>query len=233
MNSFDNFPDCVFLIDKPKEWTSFDVVNKIRRLVKIKKVGHAGTLDPAATGLLIVCTGKMTKQIDRFQNQRKVYTGTMKLGFTTPSYDAETEPVASGSVDGITLSNIDSAKKNLTGDIKQIPPMYSALKKAGKKLYELARKGIEIEREARPVTIYNFQIDKTNDNSILTFYVECSKGTYIRSLVHDLGQLLGCGAYLLDLRREKNGDFSVSDSWTISQFTEKIKNYFLTTKEMG
>ena len=230
MNSFAAFPDCVFLIDKSVGWTSFDVVNKMRRLLGVKKVGHAGTLDPAATGLLIVCSGKMTKQIDTYQNQFKIYSGSFRLGFTTASYDGETEAVPSGNITGLTMEKLNEAAKTFIGDIKQTPPMYSALKVNGKKLYELARKGVEIERKQRDVVIEQFQLtDFTGDT--VSFTVHCSKGTYIRSLAHDFGQLLGCGAYLSGLRREAIGDFSVRDAWTIDTFAEKIHDYHESVRE--
>ncbi len=226
INSFQTYPDCVFLVDKSTDWTSFDVVNKIRRILKVKKVGHAGTLDPAATGLLILCSGKNTKKIDTFQSQTKVYSGKFQFGFTTPSYDSETEQTKISETDRLTLEEVISASKSFLGEIEQIPPMYSALKVGGKKLYELARKGKEIERAARKVTIFDFQIINF-DQGVSEFTVTCSKGTYIRSLANDLGEKLKVGAYLASLRREKIGDYDVKDAWTVDQFIEKYSNHLL------
>jgi len=225
INSFDLFPDGTFLIDKPTGWTSFDAVNKIRRISRIKKVGHAGTLDPAATGLLIICTGKRTKLLEGFQAQKKFYSGTITFGWTTPSYDSETEKTAGSDPSRLTLEQIrDAVQTRFTGTILQIPPMFSALKRDGKKLYELARKGKEIKLEPREITVDSFQISGF-ENGTATFRVTCSKGTYIRSLAHDLGQVLGTGAYLSSLRREAIGQFSVADAWDIIRFEEEFKSW--------
>ncbi|MBN8705805.1 MAG: tRNA pseudouridine(55) synthase TruB [Bacteroidetes bacterium] len=224
-NDFSTFPDCTFLIDKSQGWTSFDAVNKIRRISRIKKVGHAGTLDPAATGLLIICSGKRTKLIDGYQAQEKVYSGTITLGFTTASYDSETEKVFVSDPSELTLNQIeDIIKKQFTGEIQQIPPMYSALKVDGKKLYELARKGKEVKREPRTVTISEFKVTRFEKGE-LDFLITCTKGTYIRSLANDLGQSLETGGYLSALRREKIGEYSVADSWTITQFEDHCRAY--------
>ncbi len=204
----------VFLIDKPLDWTSFDVVNKIRwnirkayNLKKIK-VGHAGTLDPKATGLLLVCTGKWTKRIDEFQAQEKTYTGTIKLGVTTPTYDLESEEDQTFPTEHITEEIIHEATKQFIGEIEQFPPMHSAVKVDGKRLYELAREGQEIERKARKITIHDFKI--TNINlPFIDFEVNCSKGTYIRSLAFDFGKAVNSGGYLTALRRTKIGEFDV------------------------
>lgn len=204
----------VFLIDKPLDWTSFDVVNKIRwnirkayNLKKIK-VGHAGTLDPKATGLLLVCTGKWTKRIDEFQAQEKTYTGTIKLGVTTPTYDLESEEDQTFPTEHITEEIIHEATKQFIGEIEQFPPMHSAVKVDGKRLYELAREGQEIERKARKITIHDFRI--TNINlPFVDFEVNCSKGTYIRSLAFDFGKAVNSGGYLTALRRTKIGEFDV------------------------
>lgn len=224
INSFQTYPDCVFLIDKSPEWTSFDVVNKIRRVLKVKKVGHAGTLDPAATGLLILCSGKNTKKIDTFQSQTKVYSGKIQFGFTTPSYDSETEQTKISETNHLKLEDIILASKAFIGEIEQIPPMYSALKVGGKKLYELARKGKEIERASRKVTIFDFKI-LSFDHGVSEFTVTCSKGTYIRSLANDLGEKLKVGGYLASLRREKIGEFDVKDAWTVDQFIDNFSQY--------
>lgn len=204
----------VFLIDKPLDWTSFDAVNKIRwnirkayDLKKIK-VGHAGTLDPKATGLLLICTGKWTKRIDEFQAQEKTYTGTIKLGVTTPTYDLESEEDQMFPTEHITDELIYETTKQFTGDIEQFPPMHSAIKVDGKRLYELAREGQEIERKARKVTIEEFKITKI-DLPFVDFEVKCSKGTYIRSLAFDFGKALNSGGYLTALRRTKIGEFDV------------------------
>jgi len=224
INSFQTYPDCVFLIDKSTDWTSFDVVNKIRRVLKVKKVGHAGTLDPAATGLLILCSGKNTKKIDTFQSQTKVYSGKIQFGFTTPSYDSETEQTKISDTNHLKLEDIILASKAFNGEIEQIPPMYSALKVGGKKLYELARKGKEIERASRKITIFDFKI-LSFDHGVSEFTVTCSKGTYIRSLANDLGEKLKVGGYLASLRRENIGEFDVKDAWTVDQFLDNFSQY--------
>ena len=207
----------VFLIDKPMDWTSFDVVNKIRwnirksyDLKKIK-VGHAGTLDPRATGLLLVCTGKLTKRIDEFQAQEKTYTGTIKLGVTTPTYDLESEEDQTFPTEHLTEEIINEATKQFIGEIEQFPPMHSAIKVDGKRLYELAREGQEIERKARKITIHDFKITKI-DLPFVDFEVNCSKGTYIRSLAFDFGKAVNSGGYLTALRRTKIGDFDIINS---------------------
>ena len=207
----------VFLIDKPLDWTSFDVVNKIRwnirksyDLKKIK-VGHAGTLDPKATGLLLVCTGKLTKRIDEFQAQEKTYTGTIKLGVTTPTYDLESEEDQTFPTEHLTEEIINEATKQFIGEIEQFPPMHSAIKVDGKRLYELAREGQEIERKARKITIHDFKITKI-DLPFVDFEVNCSKGTYIRSLAFDFGKAVNSGGYLTALRRTKIGDFDIINS---------------------
>lgn len=221
----------VFLIDKPLDWTSFDVVNKIRwnirktyDLKKIK-VGHAGTLDPKATGLLLVCTGKWTKRIDEFQAQEKTYTGTIKLGVTTPTYDLESEEDQTFPTEHITEEIIHEATKKFIGEIEQFPPMHSAIKVDGKRLYELAREGQEIERKARKVTIHDFKITKI-DLPFVDFEVNCSKGTYIRSLAFDFGKAVNSGGYLTALRRTKIGEFDVINAENLalekSYFEENI-----------
>ncbi len=218
----------ILLIDKPIDWTSFDVVNKIRweirQKYKIKKfkVGHAGTLDPKATGLLILCLGKETKKIETYQGQEKVYTGTFKLGVTTPSYDTETEEEGIFSVEHITGDLINKTIPNFVGNIQQLPPVFSALKKDGKRLYEFARAGVEVDIKPREVNIMNFEIT-TNSLPFLNFKVTCSKGTYIRSLAHDFGKALNSGAYLTVLRREKIGHFDVQNAFNINQAIEIIQ----------
>ena len=202
----------VFLIDKPLDWTSFDTVNFIRALfkrfygIRKLKVGHAGTLDPLATGLLIICTGPMTKQIEAYQAQIKTYTGTMLLGQTTPTFDLESEPDQFFSTEGITEAQIDATRQKFIGDIKQHPPKYSAIKIKGKRAFDYARSDEEIELKARDIHIEDFKVS-TERFPELDFEVVCSKGTYIRSLAHDFGRELGNGACLKSLRRTRIGDF--------------------------
>ncbi|WP_460220683.1 tRNA pseudouridine(55) synthase TruB [Psychroserpens sp. MEBiC05023] len=213
----------VLLIDKPLTWTSFQAVNKlrweIRQAFNIKKikVGHAGTLDPLATGLLIICTGKMTKQINTFQGQDKEYTGTFVLGSTTPSYDLETEINKTYPTEHISETLIHETTTQFIGDIEQFPPVFSALKKDGKRLYEYARAGENVEITPRTVHISEFEITNIN-NLHIDFRVVCSKGTYIRSLAHDFGKALNSGAHLSVLRRTKIGDFDVNDAIAPEEF---------------
>ena len=217
----------VLLIDKPLNWTSFQVVNKlrweIRRTFKIKKikVGHAGTLDPLATGLLVICTGKMTKNIDTFQAQIKEYTGTFILGGSTASYDLETEIDQTYPTEHLTETLIHSATTQFIGEISQFPPVFSALKKDGKRLYEYARAGETVEIASRQVHISAFEITRINHLEI-DFRVVCSKGTYIRSLAHDFGKALDSGAYLSALRRTKIGDFDVDKAITVENFIKAL-----------
>jgi tRNA pseudouridine55 synthase len=219
----------VILIDKPLEWTSFQAVNKIRWLIRkqfsIKKikVGHAGTLDPLATGLLIICTGKFTKKIDSYQAQEKEYTGTITLGATTPSYDLETEVDVTFDITGITEDKIKAATHQFIGDIQQQPPVFSALKKEGKRLYEYARAGEEVEIPKRTIHISEFEITSIELPNI-HFKVTCSKGTYIRSLAHDFGKALDNGAHLSALRRTKIGDFNVVNATSIEAFEESLSS---------
>lgn len=214
----------VLLINKPFEWTSFDVVRKIRNLIRIKKVGHAGTLDPLATGLLIVCTGKFTKKINEYMSQEKEYTGTFTLGATTPTYDLESEPENFKPVEHLIGENIYAATKKFTGDIMQVPPIHSAIKVEGKRVYELARKGKEVKLEPRPITIREFEITKIELPAVY-FRVVCSTGTYIRSLANDFGEALECGAYLSSLCRTRIGEFTLDKAMMIDEFEEKIKAY--------
>ena len=217
----------VILIDKPLEWTSFQAVNKVRWLIKkefgIKKikVGHAGTLDPLATGLLIICSGKFTKKIDTYQAQEKEYTGTFTLGATTPSYDLETEIDQTFDISQITNDEIKSAARSFIGEIQQQPPVFSALKKDGKRLYEFARNGEEVDIPFRTVTILEFEITNINLPKV-DFRVVCSKGTYIRSLAHDFGKYLNNGAHLTALRRTKIGAFSVESALGIKEFEDSL-----------
>jgi tRNA pseudouridine55 synthase len=212
----------VILIDKDLHWTSFDAVRKIRNSLKIKKVGHAGTLDPLATGLLIICTGKFTKKINEFMSLPKEYTGSFTLGATTPTYDSESNPENFKPYEHITEANIIEATRKFIGPIEQLPPIYSAIKKDGVALYELARRGEAVDLKARPIEIYTFEITSIQ-LPIVEFKVLCSTGTYIRSLAHDMGAALGCGAYLSALRRTKIGAQQVENALTIEQFLNKIK----------
>ena len=209
----------VILVDKPLEWTSFDVVKKLKYALKIKKIGHAGTLDPLATGLLILCTGKKTKEIESYQNQEKEYEGTFVLGQTTPSYDLETEPTNPVDISSITEKDIHEATKSFIGTIEQTPPIFSAVKVDGKRAYSHARKGNKVEIKSRQIRITTFEILEINLPEV-RFKVNCSKGTYIRSLANDFGQALGVGAYLKQLRRTKIGSFTVDNASTIDSLTQ-------------
>ena len=215
-------PGQIILIDKPLSWTSFDVANKLKYACKFKKIGHAGTLDPLATGLLILCTGKMTKQIDQYQAQEKEYTGTLVLGKTTPSVDLETTFDAEFDTAYITAEQVQAAARQLTGEILQVPPIYSAIRVNGERLYEKARRGETAEGmeggiKSRQVTVSVFEVS-TDRLPEVDFRIVCSKGTYIRSLVRDLGLLLDNGAYMSQLRRTRIGDFRVDDAHTIEAF---------------
>lgn len=217
----------VLLIDKPLNWTSFQVVNKlrwaIRRRFGIKKikVGHAGTLDPLATGLLVICTGKMTKSIGELQAQSKEYKGTLRLGATTPSYDLETEIDQNWATDHITEEKMLEAARQLTGIIEQSPPIYSAVKQDGVRLYEKARKGEQVEVKKRQVEVHSFEITRI-DMPDVDFRISCSKGTYIRSLAHDFGKALDSGAHLVALCRSKSGDFSLEEAERIEEFLDRL-----------
>lgn len=212
----------VALIDKQKGWTSFDVIAKMRGITRIKKTGHAGTLDPLATGLLIVCCGRAaTKTIDTFQAQKKEYRAAIKLGATTKTDDAEGEEENILPTDGILLKDIEEVLKDFQGEISQVPPMYSAIKKDGIPMYKLARKDITVEIAPRNITIYSLKIVEFN-SPVITLDVECSKGTYIRSLARDIGKALGCGGYMSDLRRTAIGEYRVGNAVTIEQIRENL-----------
>lgn len=215
-------PGQLILVDKPLTWTSFDVVRKLKYAGKFKKIGHAGTLDPLATGLLILCTGKMTKQIDQYQAQEKEYTGTLVLGKTTPSVDLETAFDAEFDTTGIAPDQIQEAARQLTGDILQVPPIYSAIRVGGERLYEKARRGETAEIKSRQVTVSVFEVN-TERFPEVDFRIVCSKGTYIRSLVRDLGLLLNNGAYMSALRRTRIGDFRIEEADTIEEFVDRYK----------
>jgi len=201
----------LILVDKPMDWTSFDVVAKIRSMFRIKKVGHAGTLDPKATGLLIVCTGRMTKSIDQFTAQEKEYTGIFELGGITSSLDSETEVTDRKDFSRVTSEQVQHVFELFIGKQKQIPPMFSAIKINGRRLYKDARKGKIVEREPREIFIKEFQMTSF-ELPFVGFRVVCSKGTYIRSLANDCGEKLGCGAYLKQLTRTKIGNFCIEDA---------------------
>ncbi len=211
------------LIDKPLDWTSFDVVRKIRNITRIVKVGHAGTLDPLASGLLIVCTGKFTKKINEYMGMEKEYTGTFTLGAITPTYDLESEPTQFCSIDHLTPEQIVAATNEFKGLIMQIPPIHSAIKQEGKPVYLAARKGIDVVLEPRPITIYSFDIEKI-ELPIVHFRVVCSTGTYIRSLANDFGKALGVGGYMSSLRRTRIGHFNVDQALSMSAFEEQIES---------
>ena len=212
----------LLLLDKPLHWTSFNIVQKVRALTKVRKVGHAGTLDPLATGLLIVCTGKWTKQINTYMGMTKEYTGSMVLGATTASYDLETTPENFMSTDHLTEKEIHDATHNFIGEIMQMPPQHSAIKKDGKPLYLSARKGIEVKVDPRRIHIYSFEILSIQLPAV-EFKVVCSTGTYIRSLVYDFGAALKVGAYMSGLRRTKIGDFEVSNAMQWEELEKEIK----------
>jgi tRNA pseudouridine55 synthase len=210
------FPErAVLLVDKPKGWTSFDVIRRLRRTLGVRKMGHAGTLDPMATGLLIVLVGRATKLMNRFMMLPKVYEGTLRLGEVTPTYDAESEVTERRDATVITESALESARTRFLGEIEQQPPAYSAVKVGGERLYKKARRGEEVERPLRKVRIDEFDILDRQGVDV-SFRVRCSKGTYIRSLAHDLGTALGVGAHLVALRRTAIGSYTVDHAWTIA-----------------
>lgn len=219
----------ILLIDKPLTWTSFDVVNKLRYALKRKtqnrnyKVGHAGTLDPLASGLLIICCGKLTKRIDEFTGMDKEYTGTITLGATTPCYDKELPPDAFYPTEHITPQLLQAALKQFTGTIQQMPPLYSAIKVDGQKGYVAARRGMEIELKPREITIHEFELTDIAMPEV-KFRVVCSKGTYIRALAHDFGKALNSGAYLSELRRTRIGQFDINSALSLPQMLQKIED---------
>ncbi len=223
IDSNTNFNDgFTLLVDKKLDWTSFDVVKKIKNMTGCKKVGHAGTLDPLASGLLIICTGRHTKKINNFQNLDKVYTGKFVIGATTPSHDLETEIENTKSISGINENDINVIVNSFLGTQLQRPPKYSAIKVNGKRAYELARKEKDVKIKEREIKIKEFNILNFS-SSVIEFNIFCSKGTYIRSIARDLGEKLGCGAYLSELRRTKIGSFCVDNADTIEELEQKIK----------
>lgn len=210
------------LFDKPLNWTSFQVVNKVRRTIKVKKVGHAGTLDPLATGLLILCTGKKTKEIDKYQALYKIYSGTITLGKRSPSMDLGSEVTEIEFPTDLNQEKIKEVRDTFLGKIKQLPPMFSALKHKGKPLYKLARKGKEVEREPREVLIEQFDLTKI-DLPDIHFKIKCSKGTYIRAIANDFGIKLGTAGILSSLKREAIGEFSVDDAFNLEEFVKQFE----------
>ncbi len=206
----------MLLVDKPKGWTSFDVVNKVRHLFRVRRVGHAGTLDPLATGLLIVCTGRKTRELSGFSDMEKEYEGAMTLGGRTSSFDAETPVIEERSIAGITEERVQDALGRFVGKQEQIPPMWSAVKVKGRPLYRYARKGVEVERRPRAVEVYRLSATRI-DVPVVEFSVACSKGTYVRALVDGIGEALGCGAYLTALRRTRIGPYRVEDALTVDR----------------
>jgi tRNA pseudouridine55 synthase len=212
----------VLLVNKPLHWTSFDVVRKLRNAVRTKKVGHAGTLDPLASGLLILCTGRMTKQINQYMAREKEYTGSFTLGAETPTYDLESEPANFRRYDHISESDLQQAALLFSGEIQQVPPIYSAIKKDGKPAYLLARKGRDVVLEPRPINISAFDVH-VEQMPVVRFRVVCSTGTYIRSLANDFGRALGCGAYLSSLCRTRIGEFKLEDAKSVEDWVKEIQ----------
>ena len=210
------------LVDKDLDWTSFDVVKKIKNIIKCKKVGHAGTLDPLATGLLIICTGKNTKKINDLQNQDKVYTGEFILGKSTPSHDLETEFNSQKDIKNITSDRIEEVSKRFVGEQLQRPPKFSAVKVNGKRAYEYARDNEEVKIKEKNINIYEFKITEYNLPNI-SFKISCTKGTYIRSIARDFGEKLGCGAVLSKLRRTEIGNYNVEDAFKVNDLADKLK----------
>ncbi|MFY8166886.1 MAG: tRNA pseudouridine(55) synthase TruB [Sediminibacterium sp.] len=221
----------VLFLDKPLQWTSFDMIKKVRALTEVCKVGHAGTLDPLATGLLIICTGKCTKQINDYMGMAKEYTGSMVLGATTVTYDLESDPENFKSIEHLTVAQIHEATKAFVGEILQIPPQHSAIKKDGKRLYILARKGIEVKIDPRQITIHSFEITRIELPTI-DFKVVCSTGTYIRSLVKDFGDALQVGAYMSALRRTKIGEFDVTQAMQWRDLENEIESLLTNANEI-
>lgn len=215
----------VLLVDKPSGWTSFDVVNKLRRAAGGLKMGHAGTLDPMATGLLIICTGRKRKEIDRFTGLDKEYIAEALLGVTTPSYDTETAPVAERDTAGITEEQVRGVMAAFVGPQMQTPPMWSAVKVGGRRLYSLARKGVEIDRPAREIVVHELELLECAVPK-LTLRIACSKGTYVRSLINDIGARLGCGACMSALRRTRIGPYSVHDAAGMAQVVAHLEGSF-------
>ena len=214
----------ILLIDKPLTWTSFDVVKKLRYALKVKKIGHAGTLDPLATGLLLIGTGKFTKKLNELQGLDKTYEGVITIGKTTPSYDLETEFDSEADISHLTMEDLQGAALKLTGPIEQVPPAHSAVKVNGERAYKKARKNIEVKLDPRSITIHEFQLLKVEGANV-HFHISCSKGTYIRSIARDFGELLGVGGHLSSLRRTSIGEYQVSDAEELEAFVAKVRAY--------
>jgi tRNA pseudouridine55 synthase len=209
----------VLPFDKPQGWSSFDVIRRLRRLLSIRKIGHAGTLDPMATGLLICLVGRATKRMEAFMELPKTYTGTIRLGQTTPSYDADSDVTEHHPWQHLTDADLEEARQQFLGSIAQIPPMYSAVKIGGERLYRKARRGEDVVRASRQVEIYSFDLLERNGQDV-DFVLRCTKGTYVRSIAHDFGQVLGAGAHLVRLRRTAIGDLTVEQAWTMDRLEE-------------
>lgn len=216
IRDYNKIMEGILIIDKPVGWTSYDVVNFIRRRFKIKKVGHAGTLDPLATGVLVVLLERYTKLFKRFSSEDKEYEGTLRLGISTDSQDANGKVISKREISSVSRDDLEKAFAEFSGEIEQIPPMVSALRYKGKRLYKLARQGKEVPRKPRKISIYKFQLTNFNPPDV-DFFLSCSKGTYVRTLCHDIGELLGCSGHLLKLRRIKSGDFSLGNSIGIEE----------------
>lgn len=214
----------ILLIDKPLTWTSFDVVKKLRYALKVRKIGHAGTLDPLATGLLLIGTGKFTKKLNELQGLDKTYEGIITIGKTTPSYDLETEFDSEADVSHLTMEDLQAAALKLTGPIDQVPPAHSAVKVNGERAYKKARKNIEVKLDPRSITIHEFQLVKVVGADV-HFHISCSKGTYIRSIARDFGEILGVGGHLSSLRRTSIGEYQVSDAEDLEAFVAKVRDY--------
>ena len=221
----------VLLFNKPKGWSSFDVVKKVRGLIRVKKVGHAGTLDPLATGLLILCTGRKTKTIESLQGLEKEYVTEFRLGGTTPSYDAEFPPENLKDCSHLTREMVEEAIEPFRGDISQMPPMFSAVKVNGKRAFKAARKGKTVELRPRFITVHEFTLLDFEAPDWGRALIRCSKGTYIRSLVHDLGQALGVGGYITELKRTRIGEFNLENAWEINDFASQIKAWRASKQE--
>ncbi len=223
LKSFDFTNGEVILIDKDSDISSFGIIRRLRGITGIKKIGHAGTLDPKATGLMILCSGKKTKTISSYQDMKKVYSGIITLGKITASMDSEMEATEEKNTSDVTLENIEEVRKTFLGIIQQVPPMYSAIKHKGRSLYKYARKGIEIKRFPREIEVYDFEIIKYDEPDIY-FNITCSKGTYIRVIADDFGKKLGCGAFLGKLRREAIGEYNVDTAYTINEFEKEFNS---------
>ncbi|RMF63917.1 MAG: tRNA pseudouridine(55) synthase TruB [Bacteroidetes bacterium] len=216
-----SFERAVLPVDKPRGWTSFDVIRKLRRLLRVRKIGHAGTLDPMATGLLICLVGRATKRMETFMGLPKTYEGVLRLGEVTPSYDAETEVTGRRPWQHLREADLEAVRQRFVGEVVQLPPMYSAVKVGGERLYRKARRGEDVERPARTVQIHAFELTGWEGPDV-SFRVVCSKGTYIRTLAHDVGQALGCGAHLVALRRTAIGPYTVEAAWTLPALEEAL-----------